>query len=219
MRSHPYPRPSRRPVHSLPELAPETEGGVAGASRLAAEFAARNPAQEIGGEGRGGGPEEVPPELGAESEAEEGKVRRGCFQIGLAAPRLCRAWGLLDSGRVPLGPPAGCSPGPIYGSKSRFLAGRRQNSLLPLQREPFKIPEPQRCGQLLLGNVVSWRAPSPALRPQPGTLPQLGTAGRPGPGVGRRSDIFRPVARGEAQASLLIFSPVKRGLYLPVGLG
>lgn len=157
-------------------------------------------------EGRGGeGPDEVPPELGAESEAEEGKVKRGCLQISSAAPRLCRAWGLLHSGQAPLGHLEGCSPDPIYGSKSRFLAGRRRNSTRPLQREPFKIPEPQRCGQLLLGNVVSRRATSPALHPWPGTLAKLGTAGRPGPGVERRSDIFCPVAPREDQASLLVF--------------
>lgn len=61
----------------------------------------------------------VPRELGIESEAEVGTKRTGCFQIGLASPRLAdtaELGGLLDFGpaRVPsqdgLGSPPSLEP-------------------------------------------------------------------------------------------------------------
>lgn len=95
------------------------EGGVAGAShrptaRLPPAGRIHRPYPCSGRtEGRGG-PGGVPPELGWESETKEGKVRKGCTQISLAAPRLCWAWGLFDSGRAPPGHREGCSRVPTY---------------------------------------------------------------------------------------------------------
>lgn len=146
---------------------------------------ARRPSwSELGGEGRG-------PGVGSRVRDQGDKMRKACLQIGLASLPLVDTagpGGFLTPARHPRGPLS-------VRTKRRAIYRRAdcETNHPPTRAfyaSPLKTREPQRGGQLLLGNVVPWRQSSrgsPIPLP-PRTLLNLRTA-------------CPPLARGGGQTS------------------